>query len=125
MNRYPLTPCRLSPTFLQAVNPVWWLSDTTPHPGWTWAQWFLRNPFSNLFSVGIGVAHRFRTFYSPDTATIWSPTGKPRVAWTWAIPWLLPLVSWQIKTREIALGWKPDGSFSLTYRALHAQEAHT
>ena len=123
MPAYHRQPERPRPTMLQRINPVWWLGDSTRLPGWSWWSWFKRNPASNFLSVIVGVAHRPRTFVSPDTDTIWSPSGKARCSRTLCDGLVLPLYSFKTASHEAAWGWKPDGSLSFTWRRINATEA--
>ncbi len=126
MNVYHRHRDRPRPTLLQRINPVWWLGDDTRPDGLTWWQNWRRNGASNFKSVIVGVADLEREFHSPDTDTIWSPDGRARWAWTttdrhWPI--YLPLFSFRTAHHEASWGWKPDGSFSVTWRRVHATEA--
>lgn len=136
MPRFHRIPERAAPTLRQALSLVWWASDVQRYPSWSWWAWFKRNPCSNAFSTIIGVAHLPRDFVSRDRATIWADAGRHRLAWTlpvwaWGDPlhslrrWFVPRPLWSFPTtsHEAAAGWKVDGSFSITWRRLHAEEA--
>jgi hypothetical protein len=119
-------PCRKAPRFRDLINPVWYFSDDTQPingPSWTWSAWAKRNILSNFTSVVIGVGHLPHYFHA-EADTIWRADGKLRLAWTsaWLRPWL-PLLSWKSATRERCIGWKTDGSFSITWRVKNAHEA--
>lgn len=126
-------PLRPAPTWLQRVDPYWWLSDENRNPMWRWWKWFKRNPATNFCSVIVGVAHRRRTVYTlrPGEFTL-APQGfnagvtvPDRPWWAWLLcPVVYPFLSHRGVKWEWVTGWKTSGTFSLlTFRRANSPNA--
>lgn len=118
------TPNRLSPTFLQLVNPIWWASDTERNPKWSWWKWFKRNPFYNFTSVILGVSDCHRTVCYSKSPWTFADAGW-NYGYTlidhWTVP--LPFISYRGTSIEASIGWKTSGNFGVTLRRANSPNA--
>jgi hypothetical protein len=125
MNSDHRGPNRAPATFLQAINPVWWLGDVERNPNWSRWQWFLRNPLCNFHAVIIGVADCFRTVYWSKSPWSFAPDGGWNYGYTiidgGCIP--LPFISWRGKRIECMIGWKTSGFFGYALRRANSPNA--
>jgi hypothetical protein len=107
-------PNRRPPTFLQRINPLWWMGDAHRPASAGRIAWFLRNPFANFFAVIVGVSHRHRVVhYAKGPGWTYSTLG-----WNWGYTVPItgcmprPFVSYRGHWVEIAAGWKTSGAFT-------------
>lgn len=118
------SPNRRCPTLLQAVNPIWWLSDAERNHNWSWIRWFLRNPACNFTMTIIGIADCFR-----DCHYAKSPWTYANKGWNWGYSQpvgsltVYPFISHRGKSWEWNIGWKTSGGFSLAFRRAHSPNA--
>jgi len=118
------TPNRVSPTILQALNPLWWADDAERNPRWPRWRWFLRNPCCNFLSVIIGVADCHRTVYYSRSPWTFAETGC-NYGYTLIDGGCirLPFVSYRGKRVEAGIGWKTSGGFGIALRRANSPNA--
>lgn len=116
-------PNRPVPTFLQVINPWFWLCDTERNMKWSWWQWFKRNPFHNFKAVILGVSHKERTCYYKCGWTY------PPYGWNFGYITIkrsflpLPFIAHRGDKYEYALGWMTSGTFATTFRRENSPNA--
>jgi hypothetical protein len=123
LNQDTRAPNRNPPTFLQAINPYWWLCDVERNPEWTWWAWFKRNPAHNFKSVIIGVCHKERICHYKGSG--WT---LPEYGWNYGYTTVngyppLPFIAHRGDKYEYAFGWMTSGAFATTFRNEHSPNA--
>jgi hypothetical protein len=118
-------PNRNPPTFLQRINPLWWMGDVERNPNWSRLQWFLRNPFCNFHNVIIGIAHKHRVVYCSKSPWTFHPDGGWNYGYCMPIGgWFRrPFISYRGRWFEAMIGWKTSGAFGYSLRRPYAPNA--
>ena len=118
------SPTRRTPTFLQRINPIWWLGDAERNPNWSRWKWFKRNPCCNFCMVIIGIAHKERDCHYSRSPWTYEESG---VNYGWSKPtdgWLpRGFISYRGTKIECAIGWKTSGGFTAAFRRAHSPNA--
>ncbi len=119
------TPNRRAPTLAQRINPLWLAGDVERPQAWPALAWFLRNPFANMLSTVLGVAHLSRSVWYSRSPWTFAGQGT-NYGWTWAdgVPIPLPFVSYRGRYLESCSGWMTSGNLTiLTFRRSNSPNA--
>lgn len=135
-------PNRKPATVVQRLNPLWWMSDEERNPAWPqirglnwllwlpglrWVCWFTRNPFCNLASVILGIAHCSRMVaYAKGDGWTFAEQGW-NYGWVRAdgSSWRLWFISYRGRWIECKIGWETNGALAIlpTLRKAHSKNA--
>ncbi len=119
---------RPHPTLRQYLSLYWLATDDKIDPGWTAWGWFKRNPFYNALATVIGVNHLPRITASTDAKGDSFPAYGLLFASTLCfrfgyLPVCLPWIAWRGLGVEGGIGWKMNGTASITLRRQGAKNA--